>query len=352
MGALLEGERRSARRVRRALLVATPGGHIDELVDLAPRIVGLGGDRVWVTSHTPQTTGLLTGEQVAWVGRIGPREGRKALARIPRAIALLERYRADLVISTGAAMAVPYLAAASLLGIEAHFIESATRRDGPSLSGRLVSRLPNILLHQQSFQTGLSRWHPVGSVFDGYASGSEQCSALSSVVVILGTERFAFRRLLDQVRATFSPGTKVVVQSGHTPPVEGLDCRPWLSFAQLQEALDSADVVITHAGVGSVLGALRAGKHPIVVPRCSRLGEHIDDHQVELAGMLRQRGLASIVEPTDHLRDVLPMALQRTTVRVSSPPIQLLRPARPSLSWVTALGAGSQLAPVSSGQVG
>ena len=310
----------------RALLVATPGGHVDQLNELVPRIVGLGGDseRLWVTAQTPQTTSLLGDEQVHWVDRIGPREAGKVLARLPSAVALLRWFKADVVISTGAAMAVPYLAAASLLGIEAHYIESATRRDGPSLSGRILRWTPGVHLHQQSFECRRARWHCVGSVFDSFASGPGPDHRPASVVVVLGTEKYPFGRVLDQVRETFPRDTSILVQSGSTPGQPGMECRAWMPHSELQSAIEAADVVVTHSGVGSVLGSLRAGQHPIVLPRCAELGEHVDDHQSELAAVLRKRELATVVERSGHLGDVLAAALRRSTVRVSAAPINIL----------------------------
>jgi UDP-N-acetylglucosamine transferase subunit ALG13 len=55
--------------------------------------------------------------------------------------------------------------------------------------------------------------------------------------------------------------------------------------------MDDADVIITHAGVGSALTALRAGKRAIYVPRRKRYDEHVDDHQVAMARELDSRGL-------------------------------------------------------------
>ena len=56
------------------------------------------------------------------------------------------------------------------------------------------------------------------------------------------------------------------------------------------EHIRVADVVVTHAGVGSILTCLRLGRTPLVVPRQSRFGEHVDDHQVELTRALADDG--------------------------------------------------------------
>ena len=55
-----------------------------------------------------------------------------------------------------------------------------------------------------------------------------------------------------------------------------------------------ADVVVAHAGVGTALAALEVGKCPVLVPRRLAHGEHVDDHQVQIASELgesRPRGV-------------------------------------------------------------
>jgi UDP-N-acetylglucosamine transferase subunit ALG13 len=53
-----------------------------------------------------------------------------------------------------------------------------------------------------------------------------------------------------------------------------------------------ADIVVSHAGAGSALSALRAGRMPLIASRRAALGEAGDDHQQELADELMRRGLA------------------------------------------------------------
>jgi beta-1,4-N-acetylglucosaminyltransferase len=45
-------------------------------------------------------------------------------------------------------------------------------------------------------------------------------------------------------------------------------------------------VIISHAGAGVIINCLKEKKRPIVIPRLSGLGEHIDDHQVNLANKM------------------------------------------------------------------
>lgn len=303
------------------LLIASPGGHIDELYDFAPRLVGRGAEYLWVTARTPQTARLLAGEPAQWVPPIASRQWGRATARLPQAMHLLRRYRPDLVISTGAALAVPYLLASRMLGVQTHYIESATRLDGPSMTGRMMERLPGVRTHHQGFRTPLERWSHLGNVFDVYLPGPPTNRELRKAVVIVGTERYPFSRALEHVARAMPSGVEVLYQTGHTPPPASCaSYQQWLPSDELVCALEQADVVVTHAGVGSVLTALRLSKHPVVIPRLAHLGEHVDDHQSQLARMLASRGLASVAWPDVDLLPLLTDASQRSTVKQSVRP--------------------------------
>jgi UDP-N-acetylglucosamine transferase subunit ALG13 len=86
------------------------------------------------------------------------------------------------------------------------------------------------------------------------------------------------------------PSRDLVLQHGHSAPPPGVGRSvDFLPFAEMVEQIRTADVVITHAGVGSILMCLRNGRKPLVVPRMRRHGEHVDDHQVELTRALGER---------------------------------------------------------------
>jgi UDP-N-acetylglucosamine transferase subunit ALG13 len=75
----------------------------------------------------------------------------------------------------------------------------------------------------------------------------------------------------------------------------------------------AADKVITHAGVGSIICAIREGHMPLVVPRRNEFGEHVDDHQVELTRALEQRGGVIAVWEVENLHEAITMAPSRQT---------------------------------------
>src|ERR1700761_8685645 len=67
----------------------------------------------------------------------------------------------------------------------------------------------------------------------------------------------------------------------------------WAEFLDANECrkkTEEADVVVAHAGMGSILTALELGRPVIVMPRLSVLGEHRNDHQLDTAKKLLAQG--------------------------------------------------------------
>jgi UDP-N-acetylglucosamine transferase subunit ALG13 len=88
------------------------------------------------------------------------------------------------------------------------------------------------------------------------------------------------------------------------------------------EKISVASLVILHAGAGSVIHAVRAGKIPVVMPRRVEFGEHVDNHQVEFAMELEKFGKVIVaMEPTD-----LEGAISRALTRQATTRRQELRP--------------------------
>lgn len=120
------------------------------------------------------------------------------------------------------------------------------------------------------------------------------------IFATVGTHHQPFTRLLDALGAL--DRTDVVVQCGHSPAPAGVSSAvPFMSFAEIETNMRTAEAVVTHAGVGSILLALRCGHTPIVVPRLCRLGEHVDDHQSDLTSALRDRGEVIVVDEVERL---------------------------------------------------
>jgi UDP-N-acetylglucosamine--N-acetylmuramyl-(pentapeptide) pyrophosphoryl-undecaprenol N-acetylglucosamine transferase len=287
-----------------------------------------------MTFDTPQTRSLLAGQEVIFLRHTGPRDWRGALANVLPAVRTLRRRRPSSVVSTGAAVALPILASARALRIEAHYIESATRTGGPSLTGRLLQAVPGVHRYSQHADWADDQWPYVGSVFDGYAAEAA-CPPGESVsepgpqriLVTLGTQQdFPFSRLVRGVNAARSPGASVLWQFGSTPPEGGHDGderTTTLPHDVLAAQMRAADVVVGHAGVGTALAALDAGKIPVLVPRRRVFGEHVDDHQALIAQALSKRGLAIVCEADELGERHLTEAARLRAISCADQPLEL-----------------------------
>lgn len=110
------------------------------------------------------------------------------------------------------------------------------------------------------------------------------------IFATVGTQ-LPFPRLLDALEATAERlDLKVLAQTG-APPQPNL----WphvvqyntLDPADFEAKFRSAELVVSHAGMGTILSARRFGKPLIVLPRRHDLGEHRNDHQISTARALQ-----------------------------------------------------------------
>ncbi len=143
-------------------LVCSPGGHLQQMLALQSAWDGL--DRFWVTLEGPDASHLLASERVVYA--YGPTN--RSLLNLARNLVLawrvMRRCKPDAVLSTGAGLAVPFILLAKLLRRRAVYVESLTRTESLSLSGRLVYPLADAFFVQWPSTTGLRKARYVGSV--------------------------------------------------------------------------------------------------------------------------------------------------------------------------------------------
>lgn len=146
-----------------------------------------------------------------------------------------------------------------------------------------------------------------------------------STFVSVGNALQPFGRLLNEVAKLAQAGLlprPVLVQHGHTPfASHECSATAFLELADFEANVQRARLCIMHAGAGSTLYALRAGKVPVIMPRLARFGEIIDDHQTELAGMLERAGLAVVATEAAQLEDAVLRALAIQADRLNTPRI-------------------------------
>ena len=275
--------------------VATIGGHISELVELSERLPET--QQIWISNDSPQTRDLLADRTSIMVPFIGERDRLGVLKAVPQARQIFKFYGVDRVISTGSAIALGYLPVAAAMGIEAHYIESSTRVESCSVTGKLLAKTPGVNCWWQ-FDSAPEGFASIGGVYDRFSANFRTGNPrIAKVVVTVGTTDRDFRRLIARLVEIMPAGVEVLWQTGASR-VDDLDieAHALVPESELAAAIAEADVVVTHAGAGSLATVLAAGKVPVFVPRRAEFDEQIDDHQVELARWADENSLAITAE--------------------------------------------------------
>jgi hypothetical protein len=130
----------------RALLVASAGGHLAQLVQL--RDYWDGFDTMWVSFDKADVRSRLDGERVVFGHWPTTRHVRNTVRNLSLAWSLVRRERPDLVVTAGAGLGVPFVYVARFLGIPTVFLEVYDRVDSPTMSGRLCHRVADLFLVQ------------------------------------------------------------------------------------------------------------------------------------------------------------------------------------------------------------
>lgn len=130
----------------KVLLVCSSGGHFKGLQQLRP--FWEQHERVWVSFKTKTTQAALAEESVYWAFSPTNRNIPNFFRNLLLAFQVINQTQPDLIVSTGAGVAVPFLILGKLLGCKTAFIESVTRIETLSLSAKLTLPFLSVLYVQ------------------------------------------------------------------------------------------------------------------------------------------------------------------------------------------------------------
>lgn len=123
------------------------------------------------------------------------------------------------------------------------------------------------------------------------------------IFVSVGTQ-LSFDRLIKTVDAWLEkhPNEQAFFQiaEGEYQPQHG-EMQRYVGADKYQEIFESSDLIISHAGMGTIIAGLEAGKSVIVMPRRFALGEHRNDHQMATASRIGELGGAEVAWNEDEL---------------------------------------------------
>lgn len=121
------------------------------------------------------------------------------------------------------------------------------------------------------------------------------------IFVTVGTQ-LAFDRLVGAVDqwAKRHPEVQFFAQIGPSEsPPENMPFADFIPPSQAEDMMRNAELIVSHAGMGSLLTALRHRRPILIMPRKADLGEHRNDHQLATARWMEGRpGVAVVWDET------------------------------------------------------
>lgn len=127
------------------------------------------------------------------------------------------------------------------------------------------------------------------------------------ILLSVGTQ-FPFDRLVQAVDewASRTGRTDVLGQIGpSTYKPKAMKCFGLVSPDEMRDFQAQADIMIAHAGMGSILTAMELGKPIIVFPRDHTLGEHRNGHQMDTANRFSETPGVFVARTVDELLQYL-----------------------------------------------
>jgi UDP-N-acetylglucosamine:LPS N-acetylglucosamine transferase len=149
-------------RSEKVLLVASPGGHLLQMLALEPAWRDF--DSSWVTLRSADVEYLLEGRDVTYGHGPTPRNVSNFFRNFRLARRVLREHDPGTVMSTGAGLALPFFLLGRLQRRRLVYIESITRVEKLALTGRLVYPLANAFFVQWPSLARLRRARFHGSV--------------------------------------------------------------------------------------------------------------------------------------------------------------------------------------------
>lgn len=129
------------------------------------------------------------------------------------------------------------------------------------------------------------------------------------IFITLGSQKFQFNRLLKAVDELISDGAisdEVFAQTGYSDyEPKNYEFKQFLGRDEFADVISKTDIVITHGGTGAIVGAIKADKKVIAVPRQEKYGEHVDNHQQQIVYQFKKNDLICGIDECDELVDAI-----------------------------------------------
>lgn len=142
------------------------------------------------------------------------------------------------------------------------------------------------------------------------------------IFVTVGNDFRSFNRLLqkiDEISTRLSQ--PILIQRGYSNYIpQNAKSFDFVPYDQAVEYIRTSDLVISHAGIGTIILCQKIGTPLIIVPRRKELGEHFNNHQLEIIEVLKNRKYENLypLEDEIHLEEKILEILKKEKKPLSS----------------------------------
>jgi len=113
-----------------------------------------------------------------------------------------------------------------------------------------------------------------------------------------------FIKAIDEIAETIDEPLVVQALKGNYSP-KNFEMVEFIAPDEFDKTIQEARLIVSHAGIGSILSAIDYEKPIIIFPRLASFGEHRNDHQMATAMAINEKGYAYVAYDKKQLKDLL-----------------------------------------------
>ena len=125
------------------------------------------------------------------------------------------------------------------------------------------------------------------------------------ILISVGSQKFQFNRLLKEIDKLIE---KKIITEEVFAQIGVSDYKPknyeyvdFMTQDDFSKKMEEANLIITHAGTGVIVNAVKKEKKVIGIPRLAKYEEHVDNHQIQLIDEFTSLGF---IEPAYEINDL------------------------------------------------
>lgn len=142
------------------------------------------------------------------------------------------------------------------------------------------------------------------------------------IFITVGTQKFQFDRLIqamDEIVGANKITEDVFAQIGNCEYIpRNFSYKRFLDAEEYEKCMKQCNIVIAHSGVATIIKGIQEEKNIIVVPRLKRFGEHVDDHQRQIADAFEDLDFIMQCLDVNQLAEMISKAKNHTFAKYKS----------------------------------